>query len=73
MGRGGCYGEGGSCLVELLGGSGDGTAEFGCDDGVAASAVLPFTLVEGLADAAVGVLGVDAEVVVVVHGRDGGV
>jgi hypothetical protein len=72
MRRGG-YGEGDSCLVELLGGSGDGTAKFGCHDGVAGIAILPFPLVEGLADAAVGVLGVDAEVVIVVHGRDGGV
>lgn len=66
-------GIGGSCLLELLGGCSDGTAELGCYDGVAGVAILPFTLVEGLADTTVGVLGVDTEAVVVVHGRDGGV
>lgn len=66
-------GIGGNYLLELLGGCGDGTAELGCHDGVAGVAILPFALVEGLANAAVGVLGVDADVVVVVHGRDGGV
>lgn len=71
MGCGGRWGD--SCLVELLGGGGNGAAELGCHDGVAAIAILPFTLVEGLTDATVSVLSVNAEVVVVVHGRDGGV
>lgn len=64
---------GDSCLVELLGGGGNGAAELGCHDGVAAIAILPFSLVEELTDATVSVLSVDAEVVVVVHGRDGSV
>lgn len=64
---------GGGCLVEFLGGGGNGAAELGCHNGFGAVAILPFAFVEGLTDATVSVLSVDAEVIVVVHGRDGGV
>lgn len=71
--RGCGWGWRGNYLVEVLGGGGNGAAELGCRNGVAAVAILPSALVESLMDATIGALRVDSEAVVAVHGRDGGV